>query len=188
MSKTMHPAHTHYFIGDGPVATALINRASSIARAHMHRCHALKDQHGADALVLTPAGALESLAFEVEHRADRVVRRPGLRLVRRESSDGGHFHVYAPDVRTEEGQRLASAFRALGAVNFSNTVLDQLGAQRQTTSGGTPKPTACVLRCSVAGTRDGRLFMTVPVDPADPFNPPAWLRAVPQADYCAALA
>ncbi len=180
------PSICRYYVGEGSQASELVGRGMTLMYAHVDVVDRFQRLHRADAVHMTADGRIRALAYEYESGDPEVESpavRAGLKFVGREDSLGGddhqlRVHLYQPDKGTPLGQAIAQQIRAIWPFNLSSWLLRELGLP---TSNARRDPLAPV---SCAGTRKGRLLVSIAVDPAQkPFTPAPWLREIPHKTF-----
>ncbi len=178
--RVAQPSSRLYFVGDGSEARALIDRGLTGLYAHMRAVERLQRRLGADAVVQTAKGHIHALAYECEP-GDEPERRPGLKFAGRDRNASDlHYHLYQTDKRSAEGQAIAQQAHEIGAFNFSDWVLAELGIPVPAEAARSSGPR---LDCSYAGTRKGRLLLSITSASHERCMLAPWLRAVPLSTF-----
>ncbi len=164
-----------YYLGTGPEAAALAERAARELQAAWDARRALCREWGSDSLAIA-GDAVRGLAFR-EEQADK----PWLRLL--EKVEG--WFVYGGDRRWAKGKALSAALRAPELkADACDRIALELKLSRTVLSGGR------LLSTVLWAKPDGRILVSIPSAPlpqgwqGDPYpDVPAWLREISQEEW-----
>lgn len=167
---------SHYYIGEGQEAEALIADVQARLKAAGEARAALMKEYGTDALITRGRSEkVVGLAFK------KRVSRPFLKGEFRLAEGFGYY----PRHNCKAGKELAAKF-AVPAVRFSvsDYPIENLNGHRTCVGSCIGSRTGLAIYSSVAGFAFGKVLIKIPGDPMTGI--PDWLREVKESEWLAA--
>ena len=174
---------SHYYIGEGPEADALLTEVRQRSETAQAARTKLMEDYGADALILSWKGKPVGLGFRQEQRI------PYLKEGSRRYEDG---FAYYPKMNTKAGKEL-SAKLDTPELEFSASgyILKLLKLSRMVVDRCSGSPTGMAIYHSTAGYCGDKLLVKIPGGNSGPGGDPmpeipSWMREVKESEWLAA--